>query len=194
MRFTFFKYSVQIFRRPPKDQVFFACTNLSWISGIFALLSPFLNSGQRIITKEKFSPKGFGRIVRTYKVTSTAVSVEHCSMLMKSSDFNPEDYEAMVHFLCGGERVPCNVREFLRSNLKPGCFGIVYGSTESAFIAQFDREIETSNAIDNVIGPLIGNSNCTIIDVKTKARLGPNEVGEIYAKTETMFKVISVAS
>jgi acyl-CoA synthetase (AMP-forming)/AMP-acid ligase II len=164
------------------------------LTGVFALLSPLLINGQRIITKEKFSPRGFGRIVRTYKVTSTVVSVEHCSMLTKSPDFNSEDYESMVQFFCGGERVPCNVREFLRSNLKPGIFGVGYGSTETGFLAQFDQNFETSKINDNVIGPVRKNGSCRIVDIKTKTRLGPNEVGEIYAKTETMFKVISVAS
>jgi acyl-CoA synthetase (AMP-forming)/AMP-acid ligase II len=159
------------------------------LSGVAALFFPFFNNGLRVITKAKFNPNHFGRISRNYKVTATICSVESSSLLLKSPDFNPEDFSSMREFLCGGERVPCNVREFLKSRLPRGCFGVAYGTTESGIITNFDREADTSGMKDNVVGNIRSNVKCMITDIDTKEALGINQVGEIRVKTETMFSV-----
>ena len=141
------------------------------------------------MSKEKFSPEQFGRIVRTYKVTSSLCFVEQASSLLKSASFNPEDFNSMKQLLIGGERVPSTLRELMKSKLKPGCFGVAIGATEINMMARYDREADTSAIKGNVVGKLIDNAMAKIVDFNSKKQLGPNEVGEIHLKTESMFTV-----
>lgn len=109
--------------------------------------------------------------------------------MIKSADFNPQDYDSMKYFLFGGERLPHTYREYLRLNLKPGVFGVANGATECGMVTEFDQARDTSEITDNIVGKLRENAMCKIIDVKTGETLGPNQLGEIFVKTETMFSV-----
>lgn len=128
-------------------------------------------------------------MTRTYKVTTTITSVESALMMMKSLDFNPDDFGSITEFSCGGERIPRNVREFLKSNLPRRSFKVAYGSTEAGVITSFEQDGDTSEDSDNVIGGLRSNTQCKIVDIESREALGINEVGEIYVKAERMFSV-----
>lgn len=122
-------------------------------------------------------------------MTTTLCSVESASMMLQSPDFNPKDFLSIREFLCGGERVPRNVREFLKSQLIHASFGVAYGSTECGVITNYDREADTSGIEDNVVGNVTRNAMIKIVDIDDKKPLGVNEVGEVYAMSETMFSV-----
>lgn len=172
-----------------EDSVIFVYSNLSGIAGVSALFFALFFNRTRIVSKELFSPKQFGRIVRSYKVTHGLCLVEQASNLLQSSCFNPEDFDTMKQLLVGGERVPSTLRELLKSQFKPGCFGVAIGATEINMMARYNREADTSGIKGNVVGNLINNAMGKIIDFNSKSQLGPNEVGEIYLKTESMFTV-----
>lgn len=150
---------------------------------------PLFNNGTRIISKENFSTKHYGTMARTYKATSTITSVESVLMMLKSLDFSPEDFTSMKEFICGGERIPRNVRDFLKPQLPHGSFNVAYGSTEAGVITSFENFDDTSDKNDNVIGGLRSNVQCMVVDIESRKALGIDEVGEIYVKAEKMFSV-----
>jgi acyl-coenzyme A synthetase/AMP-(fatty) acid ligase len=171
------------------DPVVFNYSNLSWLSGVISLVYIILNNGLRVVSKQKFTPKHFGYMIKSYGATATISSVEFSAMLMKSEDFHAEDYASMKDFMVGGERISHSLREFLRSNLSPGVFGVAYGSTECGLLTHLDRTEDISKVVDNIVGKVHENSACRIIDINTNEPLGVKQVGEIIAQTEMMFTV-----
>ena len=153
------------------------------------LLVAVLNNGLRITSKENFTTKHFGNMVKKYGVTFTISSVQLSSIMMTSPDFNRRDFITMKNYMCGGERIPHNLRESLKSRMNPGCFGVAYGSTESGFLTRIDRDADTSSVKDNIVGKLIDNAMCKIVDVTSKKEMGPNQVGKVFVKTDTMLSV-----
>jgi acyl-coenzyme A synthetase/AMP-(fatty) acid ligase len=172
-----------------EDPIVFNYSNLSWLSGVISLIYIVLNNGLRVVSKQKFTPKHFGHMIRSYGATATISSVEFSAMMMKSEDFLAEDYASMKDFMVGGERISHSLREFLKSSMSPGVFGVAYGSTECGLLTHFDRSKDTTKVVDNIVGKLRENSVCRIIDINTSEPLGVKEVGEIIAQTEMMFTV-----
>ena len=168
----------------------FGYSRINWLSGCASLISAILNYGRRIISKEVFSPRHFGYIVKKYGVTSTFGSVQNILQMYRSPDFNPEDFSTVFDFFSGGERIPAGVRNFLLANLPKGSLKVGYGCTEVAVVVKFVKEIESK---DNIAGGVIDNCQCKILDFGSRRALGPNEVGEVLVKTEFSFSVSFVS-
>lgn len=169
--------------------VVFNYSKISWITGIMTLLTTVLNNGLRITSKENFTAKHFGSMVKKYGVTFTISSAYFSSILMTSPDFTREDFMTMKHFMIGGERIPYNLRESIKSRMNPGCFYVAYGSTESALLTRTDCKADTSSVKDNIVGKLIENAMCKIVSITSEKVLGPNQVGRVFVKTDTMLSV-----
>lgn len=167
----------------------FTYSTISWFTGFAALLFTTLNNGIRIASKEKFNPKHFSEIVKKHKVTTSIISVENGTLLFRSPDFNSEDFLSTKEFLCGGERVPCNVREFLKSKLPQESFGVIYGATETGVVATSNTVSDTKNISDNIVGDLRPNVMVKVFDLLFGKLLEANQVGEILIKSEMTFKV-----
>lgn len=150
---------------------------------------PLLHNGLRVITNDNFSPQKFGRLVRKYKITHSIVSVEQGTALGSSTDFDSADFVSLREIFCGGERVPTDVREFLKAQLPKNSFSIVYGTTECGLLASYGRNLDTSGIEDNVVGVLRPNVEIKIVDISTRQALGVNERGEIIAKSAMCFSV-----
>lgn len=150
---------------------------------------PLLHNGSRIITNDHFSPQKFGRLVREYKITHSITSVEQATALWSSTDFDAADFFSLREFFCGGERVPADVREFLKAQLPENSFSVVYGATECGVLATYDRNLDTSGIEDNVVGVVKPHVEIKIVDISTRRALGVNEPGEIISKSAMCFKV-----
>ena len=167
----------------------FSFSTLNWITGLGCLFFPLLNLGARIITKAPFSPKTYGYILKKYKVTSTLIASRSAIVMFKSADFNPDDFSAIKEMICGGERLPSTVRNFLVPLLPKTCFTPVLGISEMNTVSSFIKDVDLSKISDNIVGGVRENGHCKIVDVDTREALGPNKVGEILLKTEFMFSV-----
>lgn len=120
-------------------------------------------------------------------MTTTLASTDAVTAMFKSPDISPEDFITMREFMTGGERVPTKVRQFWESILPKGCFGVVYGTSELGIISRYDRGLDTSRYSDNVVGKLIPNMHCKVIDLVSRKALGPNKAGEIMMMSSPRF-------
>lgn len=107
---------------------------------------------------------------------------------MKSPDFDPEDLVSLKEYFCCGDRVQFNVREFLKSALKPGVFGVGYGITEAGLIAKPYQDADTSSVKDNIAGILTENFMAKIIDVNTGKQLVLMRLGKFMLKLRKCFR------
>jgi|SRR5690349_1229740 len=172
-----------------EDVVLFTYSTISWVTGIMALLFPLLNSQLRIITKATFSPRHLGYIVKKYSVTTVINSTTNTTLMLNSPDCNENDFLSMKEFLCGGERVPKLVSDFVKSKLPKGAFSPVYGASELGAITIPLGNVDISKIIDNVVGYLHENGESRIVDIESRKALGPNENGEILIRSPTIFSV-----
>lgn len=153
------------------------------------LFYSILNCGSRIVTRQKFSPKNYGRIVNKYQVTNSMTSTENATVIYKSEDFNKEDFSSMKEFICGGERVPQAVRNHLTSKMPKGSCAVLYGSTEAGIFTTFLKHLNLSGVRDNIVGQVRENAQCKVVDISTRKALGHREVGEILVISEAHFNV-----
>lgn len=168
----------------------FSYSKLGIFSGLAIFLVSFLNNGTRIITKDEFAPESFGKLIRKHKITTSIVSVGNFISMCYSPKFRKNDFESIREIICGGEKVPSNVRKFWISNLSNGVLSVLYGATEVGIVSCCDQMIYNLSATtDNIVGKLRTNVQCKIVDVSTKKALGVNEAGEILFKTDSMFSV-----
>lgn len=169
--------------------VVFTYSTISWFTGFLSLVFPLLNNGLRIITNRPFSTKSYGSLLKKFKVTTTVASTEAAILMSESPDLQASDYSGVKEFWCGGERVPSYVRESLESQLPKGAFGIIYGLSECGKISVYDQSVMTSMVDYNNVGKIAPNVLCKVIDLTSGEALGVNQLGEIFIKTETMFRV-----
>lgn len=167
----------------------FTYSSIGWYTGFLALFCSVLNQGRRVICRQKFSPKNFGRIVKQYKVTNTITSTENATLLYQSADFHEDDFKSIKEFICGGERVPQSIRRHLAAKLPKGSFAVVYGATEAGIFTTFLKNVDFSGVRGSIVGRVRENVQCKVVEISSRKPLGPCEIGEILTIPEAHFNV-----
>lgn len=172
-----------------EDPVSFTYSSIGWYTGFLVLFYSILNRGCRVVTRQKFSPKNFGRIVKQYKVTNTIFSTESATLLYQSADFNEDDFKSVRECNCGGERVPQSIRRHMTAKLPKGSFAVVYGATETGIYTNFMKNVDLTGIRGSIVGKVRENVQCKVVDISSRKPLGHREIGEFLVIPESHFNV-----
>ncbi|GAB0086926.1 hypothetical protein DMENIID0001_011510 [Sergentomyia squamirostris] len=153
-------------------------STIYWPTYIITLLGATFCGATKIITKERFTPEGFMRIVQKYQLSAVIAPPGSGALLLKHPDFHRESLVSVKTFALIGSVVSSDLASSLQDNLPNGRVLIMYGMNELGSIAA--NVFEPGNA---TVGLLTAGVTAIIVNDETGQRLGVGEEGEICVKT-----------
>ncbi|KAI4482922.1 hypothetical protein M0802_013600, partial [Mischocyttarus mexicanus] len=154
-----------------------------WVSGVALTLSCTVNYCKKLFYP-KFYEEMTCKIIEKYKVTWIFLGPSMVNRILKSGYFKKYDVSSIKKIVIGGTSFSSESEIRLKECLPNADIIQHYGMTELYVMAT----VAKSNHKAGSVGTVIKNAQIKIIDTETGITLGPNNTGEILAKTSTMMK------
>jgi long-chain acyl-CoA synthetase len=154
------------------------------VYGQAVIMNTTLVAGGSLTLSERFEARTMLELVRDHRLTALgAVPTMWIAMLQEAGAFQPGDFEQFRFGTSGGAAIPVEVlrayKELLGCTLLEG-----YGLSETTGVATFNGIHRPQKA--GTVGCAMPGSEMEIR--KDGARLGPDEVGEVFIKGTTVMK------
>lgn len=153
-------------------------SSLYWISGSILSLKSIVSCTKKIIGPE-FDEKATCEIIEKFKVTWLMLSTSMANRLARYSHLHDYDLSSLKFLFTGGATMKQESQDLLKNNFSTTCVMQAYGMTELGGLCAAQLPDTTSGSCG------VASANCEIkvIDIGTGEALGPNEHGELCAKT-----------
>jgi 4-coumarate--CoA ligase len=170
--------------RPPSRP--FTFSDAYWSSGFFLhLFIAFYPSEFRIWSNENFNVEKMIEIVEKQKISTCTIPPSSLAALLRSEKFLACDHESLKSFMIIGSLFTETLREKFRQTFPNKILLTSYGMTEIFVSLTKINECYKGTAVGSLI---MQNLTIKIVDEDGK-KLGVNEQGEIYVKTQFDFPV-----
>ncbi|XP_060811443.1 uncharacterized protein LOC132904738 [Bombus pascuorum] len=156
-------------------------SSLYWISGSLLSLKSIVSCTKRIIGPE-FDEKTTCEIVEKFKITWLMLSTSMANRLARYSHLHDYDLSSLKVFFTGGATMKQESQDLLKNHFPTTTITQAYGMTELGGTCA----VQLSGTVSGSCGVVATNCEIKIIDVQTGETLGPNEHGELCAKTPTI--------
>ncbi|XP_016768747.1 4-coumarate--CoA ligase 1 isoform X3 [Apis mellifera] len=156
-------------------------TPLYWISGSFLNLKSIYFHIKKISAPE-FNEKIACEIIEKYKVDWIMLSTSMANRFVRYDYLHDYDISNLKFAIIGGSALNRETQDIIKKYLSNTMIIQAYGMTELGGIIT----IQSSTATSGSCGIVIPNCQIKIIDIETGKTLGPNQTGELCAKTWTM--------
>ncbi|KAJ8682088.1 hypothetical protein QAD02_017880 [Eretmocerus hayati] len=155
---------------------------LYWISGTICMLRSIITRCTRILHTD-FDPEETCRIIEKYQVNWFFIIPTMCAHLSKSKVLSRYQCQSLEYLITGGSKQSREVLEDLRNSLTHTFILQAYGMTEIG--GAITAPTRKSKNIESV-GVVVPNTQIKIVDLVDGKTLGPDQEGEICAKSPTM--------
>ncbi|XP_076171127.1 uncharacterized protein LOC143148567 isoform X2 [Ptiloglossa arizonensis] len=156
-------------------------STLYWISGTLFSLKCIVSSSMKIISPE-FDEKTACEMIQKYKVTWLMLSTSMANRLVRYKDLHNYDLSSIKVLLVGGATLKEESQDSLKKHLGDTLVLQAYGMTElGGLVAK-----QLVNSPSGSCGVVSTNCEIKIIDPETGEILGPNQTGELCAKSSYM--------
>jgi 4-coumarate--CoA ligase len=167
-----------------QDETLFCFSSIFWLTGICCLICGCLAGIKRIITNEPFTPLFGLQILEKYKVTCLFSAPIHMSLMSQHPAVKTTDFSAIRTYLTGGACVSVQLKDRMESFLPNGRVLNCYALTEICGVVSLPGLLDRAGSC----GALLDGSKVKVIDDEGES-LGPEQLGEFYAKTMFSFLV-----
>lgn len=165
-------------RSVTSEDVILSNSSIDWITGLLYTILTCASSCKLVVTNRPYTPEYFVELVQKYKITHVGAAPHHPVSLVACPTATAENLSTIRSFTITGGSVSLPIIQRLQGILKNSLISFGYGLTEIGGISfNFGYECRTS------MGKLVPGLQARIVDEQGK-NLPPNEVGEIYTKTE----------
>ncbi|XP_033364444.1 4-coumarate--CoA ligase 1-like [Bombus vosnesenskii] len=156
-------------------------SSLYWISGSVLSLKSIVSSTKKIIGPE-FDGKATCEIIEKFKVTWLMLSTSMANRLARYTHLHDYDLSSLKVLFTGGATMKQESQDLLQNHF-PNTFVMqAYGMTELGGLCAAQLPSTTSGSC----GVVSSNCEVKVIDIATGEALGPNEHGELCAKTASI--------
>ncbi|XP_034947384.1 luciferin 4-monooxygenase-like [Chelonus insularis] len=156
-------------------------STLCWVTGIFCSFLAITKGMTRNIPGP-FEEEDACRIIQNYKIDWILSGTSMANRLLKSGFISKYDVSSVTDIHVGGAPLKDETQVELRKAFKNASVVQLYGATELGGIATMQDEHYKKNSVGNVVK----NCQLKVIDPETNKILGPNQQGELCAKTPHM--------
>ncbi|XP_071876897.1 uncharacterized protein [Bombus fervidus] len=156
-------------------------SSLYWISGSLLSTRSIVSCTKKVIGPE-FDEKTTCEIIEKFKVTWLLLSTSMANRLARYSHLHDYDLSSLKILFTGGATMKQECQDLLKNHFPSASVMQAYGMTELGGVCAMQL-LDTTSGSCGVVAP---NCEIKIIDVQTGEALGPNEHGELCAKTLTM--------
>ncbi|XP_043517995.1 4-coumarate--CoA ligase 1-like [Frieseomelitta varia] len=156
-------------------------SSLYWISGSLLSLKSIISCAKRIIGPE-FDEKSACEIIEKFKVTWLMLSTSMSNRFVRYDRLHDYDLSSLSILFTGGATLKQDSQDLLKKNLPNTTVLQAYGMTELGGVITTQLPDTTSGSC----GVVTTNCEVKIIDTETGETLGPNQNGELCAKSWTI--------
>lgn len=151
------------------DSHIYSPAGLRWISQVVMLFVPALHGFTKTHSKQEATPESILKIIEKRKLTQVFMAPNILPLMVRDKSFGKYDISSWKTLLIAGEPIPDNYKEEFLSFAPHLKIIDTYGATETAGGITFNGMISPGMSI-KILG-------------KDKEKLGPNEDGSVYIKT-----------
>lgn len=152
-----------------EDSHIYSPAGLRWISQVVMLLVPALHGFTKTHSKQEATPENILKIIEQRKLTQVFMAPNILPLMVRDKAFGKYDISSWKTLLIAGEPIPDNYKEEFLSFVPHLKIVDTYGATETAGGITFNGKISPGISV-KIIGP-------------GKQKLGPDEDGSVYIKT-----------
>jgi acyl-CoA synthetase (AMP-forming)/AMP-acid ligase II len=169
-----------------EDDILICALPLFHIYGMVVVLNKGLHMGATIVMMSRFELGDFLRALETYEVTLAHLVPPVVLSLSKNPIVDEYKFPKLKTIFSGaaplGEDLTRACMERLNCNIRQG-----YGMTEASPVTH-SSPAQPERVKYGSVGVLAPNTECKIIDLESKAALGPNQEGEICVRGPQVMK------
>ncbi|XP_076248734.1 luciferin 4-monooxygenase [Calliopsis andreniformis] len=156
-------------------------SSLYWISGTLLSMKSLGACTKKIIGGD-YDEKTACEIIEKYKVTWLMLGTSMANRFARYTDLKNYDLSSLKYMLIGGASMKQESEKVLRKSVPNTSIVQAYGMTELGGICT----VQLPDSTNGSCGVVLANCEIKIIDPETQKTLGPNQTGELCAKTPTM--------
>lgn len=150
--------------------------NGNWTANLFAIWN-----GSSVVLYPKFDPWTVLRDIEQYGITHMHLVPTMLTGMLKHPRMEETDFSSLRHTMVASAPVPLEYKERWRELTNSPTFE-GYGTTETIFCT-----VEPpTNQREGSCGIPLPGAEVEVVDPETREPLGPNEIGEIRVKSETL--------
>ena len=164
-----------------KNHVSVWFSSLYWLSGTLLNLKSIVSCSKKIIVANS-DEETICKIIEKYKVSWMMLSTSMVNRLARYNNLQHYDLSSLRFLFTGGSSMGKEAEDLARKRFPQSLFLQAYGMTELGNLVATQVEGSTSGSC----GLPATNCEIKIIDPETGKVLGPNQNGEICAKTMSM--------
>ncbi|XP_043586187.1 4-coumarate--CoA ligase 1-like isoform X2 [Bombus pyrosoma] len=153
-------------------------SSLYWISGSLLSLKSIISCTKRIIGPE-FDEKTTCEIIEKFKITWLMLSTSMANRLARYTHLHDYDLSSLQTLFTGGATMKQESQDLLKNHFSTTSIVQAYGMTELGGLCA----AQLSDTVSGSCGVVSANCEIKVIDIETGEALGPNEHGELCAKT-----------
>ncbi|XP_076669257.1 uncharacterized protein LOC143369328 [Andrena cerasifolii] len=153
-------------------------SSLYWISGTLLSMKSIRAGTKRLVTPN-YTAKIACEIIEKYKVSWMMLSTSMANRFARYNGLHNYDLSSVVFILVGGAAMKGDSQDLLRKQLPKTLIIQAYGMTELGGVVTVQLPDSTSGSC----GVVSADCEIKIIEPKVGRALGPNQSGELWAKS-----------
>ena len=166
-----------------KDNVPLWFSSLYWISGTLLSMRSIRSGTKRLVTPN-YTAKIACEIIEKYKVSWMMLSTSMANRFARYNGLHNYDLSSVEFILVGGAAMKRESQDMLKKQLPNTLIVQAYGMTELGGVVTVQLPGSTSGSC----GVVSANCEIKIIEPKVGRALGPNQNGELCAKSSAISK------